>query len=168
MGTQDGSVFAAGDNLAGQLGDGTMTTSAWPKKVKGVSSVKSIAAGESHGLFLTGNGELWGTGANFDGQLGDSNSPGTPIKLADSVQDVFAGGDSSCFLKDSMLYGMGSNRLGQLGLGETPVVRTPMDMQVAGALLSSPADFHNVIMTNDQLYGVGSNTQGELGLTVDG
>jgi len=171
-------VMAAGNNLAGQLGDGTFTSSGLlhgglgtPGFVKSMSSVKSIAAGESHGLFLTEAGELWATGANFDGQLGvdDASNKNLPIKVADLVQSAFAGGDSSCYLKDSKLYGMGSNRMGQLGLGmNVSVTRTPTEIQVQGALLAAPASFHSIIMTDDALFGLGSNQQGELGLAVPG
>ena len=66
----DGSLWAMGDNDAGQLGDGTINGTNRPEKIV-ATNVTAIAAGEWHSLFLKSDGSLWGMGYNYDGELGD-------------------------------------------------------------------------------------------------
>jgi alpha-tubulin suppressor-like RCC1 family protein len=66
----DGSLWAMGDNDAGQLGDGTWDGHITPEKIV-ATNVMAIAAGEFHSLFLKSDGSLWGMGYNYDGELGD-------------------------------------------------------------------------------------------------
>jgi alpha-tubulin suppressor-like RCC1 family protein len=46
----DGTVWAWGGNISGQLGDGTNANSTAPVQVSEVGGVKAIAAGGSHSL----------------------------------------------------------------------------------------------------------------------
>ena len=71
----DGTVRCWGLNGSGQLGDGTATNRLTPVTVSGLSNAVAIS---SHGfgsytcaLLADGTGRCWG--ANFQGQLGDSN-----------------------------------------------------------------------------------------------
>jgi alpha-tubulin suppressor-like RCC1 family protein len=66
----DGSLWAMGDNDAGELGDGTINATNRPEKIV-ATNVTAIAAGEWHSLFLKSDGSLWGMGYNYDGELGD-------------------------------------------------------------------------------------------------
>ncbi len=79
----DGTVVAWGNNLSGQLGDGTTTSRELPVAVSmsaGLSAlfgktVIAIAAGERHSLALCSDGTVAAWGGNDEGQLGD-NMPG--------------------------------------------------------------------------------------------
>ena len=66
----DGSLWAMGDNYAGQLGDGTYNQTNLPEQIV-ASNVTAIAAGAVHSLFLKSDGSLWAMGNNSYGQLGD-------------------------------------------------------------------------------------------------
>jgi alpha-tubulin suppressor-like RCC1 family protein len=46
----DAKVMAWGDNLEGQLGNATNTSSNLPVAVKGLAGVKAVSAGFEHGL----------------------------------------------------------------------------------------------------------------------
>ena len=48
----DGTVWAWGFNLYGQLGDGTTTNRFTPVQVSGLSGVQSIAAGWAHSMAI--------------------------------------------------------------------------------------------------------------------
>ena len=92
----DGSVYAFGLNVWGQLGDNTTTSRATPINVlKGAYSgttylgdnannpIISLAAGSDHTTALAADGSVYAFGWNAYGQLGDNTttSRATPIKV---------------------------------------------------------------------------------------
>ena len=118
----DGSLWAMGNNGAGQLGDGTTTDRHVPTLIVR-SNVVAIAAGGYHSLFLTADGNLWAMGGNANGELGDGtttdqHSP-EQITFTGGVTAIAAGGEHSLFLKGNAVWGMGWNADGQLGDGTT-------------------------------------------------
>jgi alpha-tubulin suppressor-like RCC1 family protein len=66
----DGTVRCAGDNVTGQLGDGTMADRAQPVAVLGLTGVTRISAGGQFACALVGDRELRCWGYNASGQLG--------------------------------------------------------------------------------------------------
>ena len=69
---QDGSVWATGYNLYGQLGDGeTSNKNVFVPVI--FESVKVIAAGAFHSMVVKQDGSIWATGSNHNGQLGDGS-----------------------------------------------------------------------------------------------
>jgi hypothetical protein len=65
---RDNSVVCWGANASGQLGNGTMTTSATPVAVTGLTTVTQLAAGRSHVCALRSNGTVWCWGGNTHGR----------------------------------------------------------------------------------------------------
>jgi alpha-tubulin suppressor-like RCC1 family protein len=79
----DGSVWSWGDNLFGQLGNGTLSTGYSPNQI--VKGFTAIAMGEGdHALAIKDDGSLWAWGSNLCGELGDgkNNSSKVPIKVS--------------------------------------------------------------------------------------
>lgn len=71
----DGSLWAWGDNSAGQLGIGsTGGTINSPVQVGTDNDWVDIAAGYKFSLALKADGSLWAWGYNVSGQLGDNTS----------------------------------------------------------------------------------------------
>ena len=70
---RDGSVWTAGRNIYGALGDESKTDSTRFKKVID-SGVKAVATGYSHTAVLKQDGSVWATGRNHLGQLGDGTT----------------------------------------------------------------------------------------------
>lgn len=176
---EDGTVFATGQNLAGQLGDGTARSANTARKVMvpDGKEVLDIAAGESHGLFLTADG-VYGTGATFDGQLGELDgmitSPTSAFNVTenyvDDVSKVYAGGDTSCFKNARGAFGFGSNRDGQLGLGE--LVETVMEMEeiVTNVETLAIGSSHSLFVTtgaDSAVLGTGRNRDYEIGYGLE-
>ena len=86
----------------------------------GATTIVKVAAGASHSLYLTDEGNLYGMGANNNGQLGVSGTDDrlTPVLIASNVIDMAAGYTHSLFVKnDGTLWAMGNNDYGQLGNG---------------------------------------------------
>jgi alpha-tubulin suppressor-like RCC1 family protein len=78
----DGTAWACGDNALGQLGDNTTADASTPVQVLAGTSgcsanlcgIISIAAGQSHSLFLKSGNTVWACGLNSNGQLGDGTT----------------------------------------------------------------------------------------------
>jgi hypothetical protein len=122
----DGTVWAWGHNVYGQLGDGSTTTRLTPVRVSGLTQVIAIAAGEGHSLALKSDGTVRAWGHNVYGQLGDgittnSSSPVTVSGLTGVISAIAAGGGHSLALKSdgTVVWAWGYNAYGQLGNNTT-------------------------------------------------
>ena len=114
----DGSLWAMGNNVAGQLGTGTFSSTNQPVEIV-ASGVTAVAAGYLHSLFLKSDGSVWAMGWNSSGQLGGGthNNANQPEQIvASSVTAISAELYHSLFLKmDGILWAMGNDGSGQLG-----------------------------------------------------
>ena len=61
----DGSLWAWGENMYGQLGDGTREQKDSPVKVQHINNVTSVSAGHDHILALKRDGEVFEWGRNY-------------------------------------------------------------------------------------------------------
>ncbi|MCL5023752.1 MAG: RCC1 repeat-containing protein, partial [Nitrospirae bacterium] len=92
----DGTVWTWGNNLYGQLGNGTYDNSAVPVQVSSLNAAVAVAAGQDHSAALKNDGTVMTWGDNTFGQLGDgtdvwdSNVPVSVSGLSD-VFDIAAG-----------------------------------------------------------------------------
>ncbi len=89
----DGSVWTWGDNYFGELGDGgSEYYSRVPVLVAGLPGAVQIAAGDSHVLALTMDGNVWAWGDNGTGQLGDASAElvsGVPVQTMGLMNQTF-------------------------------------------------------------------------------
>ena len=161
----DGTLWAAGTNDYGQLGDGSTVDRLSPVQV--ASQVKAVACGASHSLILKTDGTLWATGLNNHGQLGDGTTTdrNTPVQIAANVTAIAAGYWHSMFVKaDGTLWVFGWNGYWQLGLGEgVGDSSTPVLLASGVAKIAAGCAHSMFIKTDGTLYGVGYNTYGALG-----
>lgn len=84
----DGSVWAWGDNSAGQLGLGNRTPTNAAVKIKSVANVVAVGLGDRFIILLGADGAVYGIGANATGQLGNNTTTGSLVP----VQAVGIGG----------------------------------------------------------------------------
>ncbi|MBK5284856.1 MAG: hypothetical protein JJE25_05605 [Bacteroidia bacterium] len=84
----DGTVWACGWNLYGELGDGTTSQRIAPVQVSSLTGIIAIAAGDFHSRFLKNDGTVWACGYNNHGQLGDGTTTDrwTPIQITGLCQ----------------------------------------------------------------------------------
>src|SRR5258707_15506513 len=88
---ETGTLMAWGSNDAGQLGNGTTTTSAVPVAVPGLSEVKAVAAGTHQSIALLKNGTVMAWG-EYPGN--DTSSSQVPVAVSGltGVVAIAAGG----------------------------------------------------------------------------
>lgn len=171
--TASGGAKCWGNNLNGQLGDGTTVDSITPVDVQSLTSgVAAIAAGNRHtcALMIAGGVKCWGL--NNAGQLGDGTNVSTPTPvdvqgLTSGVAVIDLGHFHTCAVTASGgAKCWGSNFSGQLGDGTQADSATPVD--VAGltsgvAAISAGTDHTCVLTTGNGAKCWGENSIGQLG-----
>lgn len=169
--TQDGLVWAWGENGSGQLGNGTTSTTPTftPALVPNLTKIAHVSSGETHSLALRSDGTVWGWGNNSVGQLGTSSTPTTsPVQASVPAQMVaVACGDSHSVALDieGGVWTWGLNTSGQLGTGSTSSTGGPT--KVAGlpkvkAIGASLSDSLALDLSGN-VWTWGSNAFGDLG-----
>ena len=113
-----------GSNSFGQIGNGTIFSSATPTLVLGAMDIVDVAAGGAHTCALTVAGDAYCWGSNRSGQLGlgkyDPERHDIPAPLAGSVSfaSLTAGSRHTCGLTgDGLAYCWGGGFSGQQGTG---------------------------------------------------
>lgn len=131
----DGTVWAWGDNSAGQLGldPNAVPYSEIPAPIGGLSGIVAIAAGGRHGVALKGDGTVWNWGHNGFGQLGvgDLVYRHVPVQVTGltGATSVTAGDFFSlAILQDGHVVGWGSNGQGQLAIYPSSSAFTPIEI----------------------------------------
>jgi alpha-tubulin suppressor-like RCC1 family protein len=125
--TKNRHALAWGDNLYGEVGNGSSNPAEGPALVKYLAGVLQVAAGSQHALARTVGGVLWAWGLNTSGQLGTGAGCGTHVCFAtvphqiarlSGIVGIAAGGDNSAAVDSQQrLYLWGDNGYGQLGNG---------------------------------------------------
>lgn len=156
----DGTVWAAGANNAGQIGDGSSSSRANPVRVETAAGVPltgiiAIAAGGTHSLALKDDGTVFGWGSSTYGQVtpsatGQTSRPnlirdaqGAPVTNV----TVIAAGDGTSFflLANGSVLAAGNNSEGRLGIGVSGGGGPPTPVRDAGG-----AVFGNVVAVATQ------------------
>ena len=157
-------LLAWGPNASGQLGDGTQVWAPLPKPV--ASNVVAAVAGESHSLYVQGDGALWAMGGNDNGQLGDGTTAtrSNAVSVGSGVVAVAAGRFHSIYLKsDSSAWGMGFNGDGQLGDGSFTERHAAVLAASNVVALAAGADHSLFLMEDGTVWAAGYNGYGQLG-----
>ncbi len=172
-----GAVSCWGDNIAGQLGDGTTTQRHTPVPVPGVGSgVQEITLGYYHTCALSTAGAVscWGydgVGALGDGSTGDANhnrlTPVPVVGLSSGVHEIAAGYEHTCAVTTAgAMQCWGWNISGQLGDGTSTQRLTPVPVVGLGSGVQAIAGgvYHTcALITPNAVYCWGANGLMQLG-----
>ena len=124
----DDVVYGTGKNAAGQLtGNGARRILAPLTGLPGGVQPTAVAAGRRHSLVVGGDGQVYGTGRNHEGQLtGDDRKHRnltalTGLPAGVEATGIGAGTDTSLVVgDDGVAYGAGSSRVGRLTGADSP------------------------------------------------
>ena len=113
----DGTLWAFGLNVMGQLGNGATTDRVTPNPTPAqvMTDVSKVSAGADHTLVVQTDGTLWAFGYNKSGHLGDGTMTDStaPVYVMNGVADASAGVSHSMGLRtDGTLWGFGSHTNG--------------------------------------------------------
>jgi alpha-tubulin suppressor-like RCC1 family protein len=170
----DGSLWAWGYNLNGQLGDSSTTNRTSPKQIGQDRLWINISTGYQHSLGIKSDGSLWAWGLNSSGQLGDHGTVRRikPVQI-DSVSSVSNGWVSvSCGFTHTLalkangtLWAWGANGLGQLGDSSNINSLSPIMVSNNSDFVSiSAGGNHNMALkANGTLWVWGSGNRGQMG-----
>lgn len=172
----DGTVWAVGNNSAGQLGDGTTTNRSTVVQVTvsggaNLTNVVEIAAGAAHSIARKSDGTVVSWGDNTYGQLGDTTT--TLRTRAVTVSGVsnaigIASGEyhNLALISGGTVMSWGRNNFGQLGDGTTTDASTAITISsgsLSDAIQVACGGFHSVALRSAsgklKAWGKGGDSQ---------
>ncbi len=169
-----GAAKCWGDNVYGQLGDSSVTSSLEPVQVLGlVSDVSGLAATQHACAAVNGAAKCWGL--NGTGELGDNSliSSTVPLQVQGLTSGVTAitvasipGGGHTCALVNGGIQCWGDNTEGKLGNNSTAISLVPVQVQgiTSGATAVSANTEHTCAVVQASAKCWGSNSAGQLGI----
>jgi alpha-tubulin suppressor-like RCC1 family protein len=175
-----GTVYACGQNVAGDLGDGSMRSSATPVKVArlGGTHVTKLVASFANSGALLADGEYLNWGYDANGQLGSGRfgrSSDVPVQvhLRAAVVQVAQGGSlwnngqTVALLSDGSLWSWGAGHFYQLGTRVVGARAFPVRFRAPAGVtfqsLATGSATSYAISTEGKVYAWGVGRLGQLG-----
>jgi|GEM_PF-2391272 len=183
----DNYIYSVGSNYNGELGTGNTSWLTTPQRMQlkdaSGTAITATSVTVAESTYITGSdGNLYATGANAAGQLGNGTTTSSLVPVRVQLKDaggtflrpitVKAFGDAAVVLaSDGHVYAFGENAWGGLGVGDKDKRILPTKVSPAGAsgnnrirdiLIWDEAMFY--INTDNVLYAAGYNFAGKLGI----
>ena len=181
--TENGRVYACGQNNYGQLGLGIEDSKVYTiteVPIPVAEKVKEMQIVSNSVYYLTENGRVYACGQNNNGKLGIGSEEANvytitevTIPVGEKVKEIQIDNNSVYYLTENgRVYACGNNSYGRLGIGseETNVYTiTEVPLPVAEKVKEIQIDMHSVyyLTENGKVYACGVNSNGQLGLGVE-
>ena len=170
-----GEIFSCGYNECGACGLGHFNdTQITPNLIPDAPpNIVHFVCGDSHSLFLDGEGNVFSVGNNADGQLGlgldEDQSVLSKIPNIPPIKIISCGNSSSYLIDlEGNLWSFGYNKYGQLGHGDNEThenipkqINTLKDIQQIS--YGSTGHYFFVKNSQNQIFATGNNNCGQLG-----
>jgi alpha-tubulin suppressor-like RCC1 family protein len=159
----DGTVWAWGANIFGQLGNSSTNEAHTPVQVSGLSSVTALGGRGYHTLAIDGGGWVWGWGWNSAGELGNgtTNQTTVPVKVVGLTNPAVVSAGykfSIALMPNGTVFQWGHGRV--IGNSYTPV-QTPGLSNIIS--ISAGWDQALALRSDHTVWAWGLNGVGELG-----
>lgn len=166
----DGTLWATGLNINGQLGLGDTTNRYFFEQVGTDTDWVEVACGSVHTVARKADGSVWVCGNNTANQLGN-NLPLIVTRLtrvlnAYSFTHIGAGNNTTFLTRDNgNVWAAGNNSQGQLGLGHNNVVNDFTRVTTLTTIVKFACGGAHTLFLNStgNLFSAGQNNQGQLG-----
>jgi alpha-tubulin suppressor-like RCC1 family protein len=176
----NGTVYACGQNLDGDLGDGSTAATTRPARVAGMPgyAVTTLVASFANSGALLADGQYYDWGYNAAGQLGDgrigpSSDVPVPVSLPRPVRQVALGGSlwnngqTLVVLANGAIWAWGNDEFCQLGTGEFGEQASPVRVYppagVSYQSLATGSGTAYAISTAGDVYAWGVSYVGQVG-----
>ncbi|MFO7968611.1 MAG: hypothetical protein R6U15_00680 [Candidatus Izemoplasmatales bacterium] len=190
-------VFIKGENLYGQLGDGSFEDSETFIEITDNFNlaesefIKSVSLGEYHGAALTNTGRVFTWGHNSYGKLGvlpngDENMPvditdNFALEAEDKIAFLTLGRDNGAVIsQNGEVFTWGVNAYGQLGNGvslnpweetdhEASNITENFNLEANEQIIKvAIGNNHGIALSNNgRVFTWGSNESGQLGIDIE-
>jgi alpha-tubulin suppressor-like RCC1 family protein len=166
-----GQVWAWGDDLEGQIGDGgAWYLSATPIEIPGLRGIVAIAAGANTAYALQSDGAILAWGDNSQDELGEATDSRQQkpqrIRAPGGIVAIAAGGWSAYALtRDGTIWAWGDDGLGQLGAaGSLPRAIPGRVPHLSGVIAIAAGQGNGYALRRDgTVWAWGDATLGQLG-----
>lgn len=167
-------AYCWGDNLEGQVGDGTVEKRDKPVRIGAFDDVVDISAGYTHSCLVRANSDVYCWGKNDRGQLGDGtktdrHEPSIP-SMSGAVKVGVAGWHTCAITKLRGVRCWGDNYYGALGDGTFNAHTSYVDVQdLTNVSALAVGVMHNCAVTAQGfVHCWGRGSFGQLGYEVQG
>lgn len=179
-----GRIFTWGENLFGQVGDGTIDDRDTPIDITSQfdlndgETIVSVSLGHNHSSVLTSDGRVFTWGYNYSGQLGDgaTSKKTTPVDITDAFElnlnetIVYVSMNvhrSSAITSQGRVFTWGNNEFGQLGDGTRINRHVPIDITSQftlneGEIIVS-ISYASALSSENRVFTWGRNNSGQIG-----
>jgi len=175
-----GTVYACGQNMAGDLGDGSRRSSTRPVRVAGLSGtpVTGLVASFANSGALLADGQYYDWGFNGNGQLGGGRAGQSsdvpvlvqlpyPVKQVAQGGSIWNNGQTIAMLSDGSLWSWGADGAGQLGDGTTVSRASPVRIHAPPGVtyqsLATGSATSYAVSTTGDVYAWGVSFVGQVG-----
>jgi alpha-tubulin suppressor-like RCC1 family protein len=182
----NGTVLAAGDNSAGELGNGTNNNASTPVQVMVNAStyltgIVAVAADNDESFAVDNTGKVWAWGLNTNSQLGIGTSSNalfaTQVTSLSNIVAIASSQNHTLAVgANGSVFGWGANTSGQVGNGATSswvTMPTPVlapsgqSGNLSGVVAVAAGASHSLALDkNGDVWSWGSNSAGQLGDTT--
>jgi alpha-tubulin suppressor-like RCC1 family protein len=160
----DGKLWAWGQGIYWQLGQGNTTNYSSPKQIGSATNWASVAGGGQLAAAVKTTGSVWGWGSS---SIVGAAQPPTQIGALTNWSTISCGWGHNLALKtDGTIWSWGANGRGQLGLGDTATRYSPVQIGTASNWLAIAASQYSsyAVKTDNTMWSFGKNQYGQLGL----